>query len=132
MPDLRDALFKAGLVDQDKLRKEEGLARVRDEIPMAKLRKRQSDIEKKMEALSDIDSPKRFRTQACTLLTDFPDPMLAEALLGLAGKNKLRKHPDEDGEALFTQLQQTLRGLRRTLSEGERVATVSRYLGRNR
>lgn len=130
MADLRDALRKAGLINEEQLRREKSLANMRDEIPLALLRKRHSDIERKLEAMVGVDSPKRFRAQAYSLLTDNPDAELAQKLLDLAIESGLRKHPDEDGEALIANLQQVRAHLRRASTDGERITVVTKHLGR--
>jgi hypothetical protein len=124
MPDLRDVLLKAGLVDEKQVQEARSLATMRDEIPLAKMRKRQSDIEEKFEAASQLNSPNRLRTEASMLLTDEPDIKLAQRLLELARKPAMRQHPDEDGEVLVLQLQTVVRGLQRAHTDGERIAAL--------
>lgn len=100
--DLKNALYKAGLVNSEKLRKEEGLARVRDEIPLARMRKRHSDIEQALETLSKTTTPMEFRREARKVLRNNPIPALLQAVITLFHKKELWKQ--EGGKRLRSNL----------------------------
>jgi hypothetical protein len=102
MPDLRDVLLKAGLVDEKRVNEERSLATMRDEVPLAKLRKRHSDIERKLEVLAETTTVDDFRREARKVLRDNPVPALLQSVIQLVHKKELWKQ--EGGKLLRAHL----------------------------
>lgn len=102
MPDLRNALFAAGLASERQLKETEARERLEAEMDQARMAKRNRDRAKRLEILRKTSAPCQFRRQARKLLLQDPD--LLQEIINLAHSRGLKKKPE--GNAMIANLLQ--------------------------
>jgi hypothetical protein len=125
MPDLRSALFGAGVASERQFREATAAEQLDQEAAAAKARKSGNERERRMEILSSTTSPDLFRREARKLLLQ--DPELVQQIITIAHAQNMPKRHKQGGGRLIASLLSLRQQLSiNTLSNHERIAIVDK------
>jgi hypothetical protein len=125
MPDLKHALRSAGLLSERQFREAEATEQIFADVNAAKLRKSESEKEKRIEILRESNSPDQFRREARKLLLQ--QPTLVQQIINIAHERGMQKKKDKGGGRLIANLLQLREALSKSgLSDEDRTSIVDK------